>query len=80
MKIKFIFSTEINDTEQWTNLPFIPRIQEWINVLDILNPEELDKIKKTAKCWSGVKGVIQSVEYRHDDNEFYVEIYVWCED
>jgi hypothetical protein len=66
--------------EQWTDLTFIPRIQEWFNVQDILKTEELYLIKKSANCWSGVRGIIESVEYRHDDNNFYVEVFVWCED
>lgn len=80
MKTKLIFSTDTQDSEQWTDLPFIPRIQEWLNVLDILKPSEVEKIKQSASCWSGIRGIIQSVEYRHDDNGFYVEIFVWCED
>ena len=80
MKTKLVFSNESQDSEQWTVLPFIPRLNEWINLLDILKPEEIQKIKGSAHCWSGIRGTIQSVEYRHDDNEFYVEIYVWCED
>jgi len=80
MKIKLIFSTKTKNFEQWTNAPFIPRLCEKINLLDILKPEEVQKIKDSAPCWSGVKGTIHSVEYRHDDSDFYVEIYVWCED
>jgi len=80
MKTKLIFSTETKDTEQWTSLPFIPRLNEWVNIGDILKPTELMEIKQSAQCWSGIRGTIQSVEYRHDDNDFYVEIYVWCED
>lgn len=80
MKTKLIFSTETKDTEQWTDLPFIPRINERINVLDILKKEKLVQIWQSAQCWSGIRGTIQSVEYRYDDNAFYVEVFVWCED
>lgn len=80
MKTKFIFSTETKDTEQWTDLPFVPRINEWINVVDMLKKEELGAILQSAKCWSGYRGAIQSVEYRHDNNDFYAEVFVWCED
>jgi len=27
-----------------------------------------------------VRGLVQSVEYRKDEEGFYAEIYVWCED
>jgi len=80
MKTKLIFSTETKDFEQWTDLPFIPRINEWLNVADILKNEEIMQLWESANCWSRKYGIIQSVEYRHDDNDFYVEIYVWCED
>jgi hypothetical protein len=80
MKTKLIFSTETKDTEQWTDLPFIPRINEWFNVLDILKKEEIIDIMHSARCWSCIRGTVQSVEYRHDGNAFYVEVFVWCED
>lgn len=80
MKTKLIFSTQTKDMQQWTNLQFIPRINEWFNVAEILKPDEVITIQQSAMCWSGIRGTVQSVEYRHDDNEFYVEIYVWCED
>jgi len=79
MKTKLILSTKTKDTEKWTDLPFIPRIKEWINVGEILKKEELVAIWQSAQCWSG-KGTVMTVEYRHDDNGFYVEVYVWCED
>jgi hypothetical protein len=80
MKTKLIFSTEAKDMEQWSYLPFVPRINEWFNLKDILKPEELKEIKASAYCWSGVRGIVQSIEYRHNDNDFYVEIFIWCED
>ena len=80
MKTKLIFSTETKDTEQWTDWAFIPRIKEWVNVADVLKKEELVDVWQSAQCWSGLKGTVLTVEYRHDDNGFYVEIYVWCED
>lgn len=80
MKTKLVLSTETSDTEQWTDLPFVPRMYEWLNVQDILKSDEVENIKHSATCWSGIRGSIESVEYKHDDNEFYVEIYVWCED
>lgn len=79
MKTKLIFSTKTKDTECWTDLPFIPRKEEWFNVQDILLVEEIAEIKKTANRWSGVRGLVQSVEYRHGDNEFYSEIIILCE-
>jgi uncharacterized protein YqcC (DUF446 family) len=80
MKTKLIFSTETLDTEQWTDLPFVPRMHEWFNVNDILKPDEVENIKQSANCWSGVRGTVESVEYKHDANEFYSEIFIWCED
>jgi len=67
MKTKLIFSIETKDTEQWTDLPFIPRINEWINVVDILKKEEIVTIYQSAKCWSGNRGYVQSVEYRQTE-------------
>ncbi len=80
MRTKLIFSTEKKETEQWIDLPFIPRINEWINLADILKEEDIVQIWLSAKCWSRIYGTILSVEYRHKDNGFYVEINVWCED
>ncbi|HEY4786692.1 MAG TPA: hypothetical protein VIH57_11610 [Bacteroidales bacterium] len=80
MKAKLVFSTETLDMEQWAELPFIPRINEWINVPDILKEEEIKRIKTSSLCWSGIRGRIQTVEYRHNDSEYYAEIYIWCED
>jgi hypothetical protein len=81
MKTKLTFSTDTKDTEQWTDLPFIPRLNEWINVLDLLKKEDLVQIWQSARCWSGIRGSVMSVEYRRaDDNDFYIELFVWCED
>ncbi len=80
MKTKLIFSTYKGQTECWTEMPFTPRLNELINVKDILLVEEIQEITRLARNWSGEKGVVQSVEYRHDDNEFYPEIRVLCED
>lgn len=80
MKTKLILTTHTKAFEFWTNLPFIPRTGEWLNVKDILLPQEVDSIKKSANQWNGEKGLIQSVEYRHDDNDFFLEIGVSCED
>ncbi|HPT20535.1 MAG TPA: hypothetical protein PLR88_01200 [Bacteroidales bacterium] len=80
MKTKLIFSTEKREIDYWSNLPFIPRIDEMINVKDILKNEEVNEIQKSAYCWSGIHGKVKSVEYRHDDNEFYIEMIIMCED
>ena len=80
MKTKLIFSTEKKEMEQWIDLPFIPRINEWINLADILKEEDIMQIWLSAKCWSRICGTIQSVEYRYKDNGFYIEINIWCED
>jgi hypothetical protein len=80
MKTKLILSTRKSNFEQWTNLPIIPRLKEWFNVEDILKIDEITEIKESSHNWSGIKGVVQSVEYRHDDNDFYTEIKILCED
>ena len=80
MKIKLILSTENKDIEHWTELPYVPRINEWINLQDMLKTNELEIIRNAAICWSGSKSIVQSIEYRHNGSEFYPEIYVWCED
>jgi len=80
LKIKLIFSTETKDTECWIDLPFIPRANEWVNAPDMLKEEDFDTILQSAQCWSGSHGIVQSVEYRRDNSEFYVELCIWCED
>ena len=80
MNIKLVFSTENNDFEHWIKVPTIPRLKEWFNVQEIIKPELFLEIKKSAFCWSGEKGTIQSVEYRHNKKQFFVEVYIWCED
>jgi hypothetical protein len=80
MKTKLILTTHTKPFEFWTFLPFIPRTGEWLNVKDILLPQEVDNIKQTANQWNGEKGIIQLVEYRHDDNDFFLEIRISCED
>jgi hypothetical protein len=80
MKAKLIFSTESKNHEYWTDMPFIPRINELVNIGDILFEEEIRQIQQSSHHWAGLKGIIQSVEYRHDDNDFYTELIIWCED
>jgi hypothetical protein len=80
MKTKLVFSTETLDTDYLTDIPVLPRLGEWFNVQDILKEEEIAKIQQSATCWSGIRGVVQSVEHRHDGSVFYVEVFVWCED
>jgi hypothetical protein len=78
MKTKLIFSTQKSESEQWTNLPFIPHKDDWFNLQDILKTTEIEALKKSATSWAGVKGLVESVEYRHDENEFYAEIVICC--
>jgi len=80
MKSKLVFETETKDHEFLTELPLIPRLNEWINVPDFLKDLELETIKQSALCWSGVKGIVEAIEYRRTKNEIYTEILVWCED
>jgi len=80
MKTKLLFSTETQDYEVWQDLPLLPRIDEFFNVRDMLKPNEISVIKQSSKCWSGTRGIIQSVEYRYNNKEFYAEIIIWCED
>jgi len=80
MKTKLILSTENKDTEYWADLPFVPRTKEWFNLQDILKNDEIRTVRDSAQCWSGVKGVIETVEYRQNENEYYTEIIIWCED
>ena len=80
MKQRMIFSTETADMECLFELPFVPRIGEWIRLTDILDSKQVLTIQKTAVCWSGERGVVQSVEYCKNNDDFHTEIYVWCED
>ena len=80
IKTKLILATKGGQYVIWTSLPFIPRISEHFNVQDLLLTKELDQIKSSANKWSGSWGTIKSIEYRHDDNDFYVESLIWCED
>ena len=80
MQTKLILSTENKDFESWLELPFVPRIGEWIAIPEFLNEEDLLEIKKSANCWSGDKGVVETVDYRKNSSEYHVEIIVWCED
>ena len=80
MQVKFIFSTENKDVESWLEFPFIPRIGEWVSVPEFLKEEDLAEIKKSANCWSGLKGVVETVDYRKNNAGYHIEIIVWCED
>jgi len=80
MKTKIVFSTETSDSDFWFDLPIIPRIGEFLKANDFLDDKQLFAIQETATCWSGNKGLIQSVEYCKNNDEMYVEVYVWCED
>jgi hypothetical protein len=80
MKTRIVFSTETNDSDFMFDLPIIPRIGEYFKVNDFLNLTQLAAIKETAQCWSGNKGLVQSVEYCKNDDGVFVELYVWCED
>lgn len=80
MKTRLVLATEKKEIEQWTDLPFIPRRHDWFNVKDIFTVDELKDIKKSSAMWSGEKGVVQSIEYRHDDNDYYIEVLIRCED
>lgn len=81
MKLRIIISTETADKESLLiEYPVVPKIGEWIRLTDILDSKQVLAIQKTAVCWSGERGVVQSVEYRKDEDGFYAEIYLWCED
>jgi hypothetical protein len=80
MKIRMIAANERRDTDFQIDYPYVPRINEWVNIRDMLPAEKVDEIKKSASCWSGEKGIVQSVEYRRTESDFFIELYVWCED
>jgi len=80
MKTKIVFSTETSDSDFWFDLPIIPRIGEFLKAKDFIDANQLFAIQETANCWSGDKGLVQSVEYCKNDDGMYVEMYVWCED
>lgn len=80
MKTKLLFCTKNGNLEQWTRLPFFPRNGEYFNVKDILKEDEIKTIKLSAKCWQGIRGLVKSVEYRHDNNDFFIEVAIWCEE
>jgi hypothetical protein len=50
MKTKLIFSTKTKDLEQWFDLPFVPRISEWVNVVELLKKEDILDILHSAHC------------------------------
>jgi hypothetical protein len=78
MKTKLILSTQTKNYEYWTHLPFIPRINEFINLKDILKKDEIESIQQSSINWDGEKASVQSIEYRHDDNDFYAEVIICC--
>jgi hypothetical protein len=45
MSTKLIFATGTTAIEQWTELPFAPRIHEWLNAQDMLKSDETNSIK-----------------------------------
>jgi|WetSurMetagenome_2_1015567.scaffolds.fasta_scaffold1556531_1 hypothetical protein len=80
MKTKLVLITDTDQIECITELGIVPQMHEWFNLQDILKPVELEKIKQTANCWSGLQGTIEFVEFKQDNNDFYPEIHVLCED
>ena len=75
-----IFSTDTADMESMFEFSIIPGIGEFIRLTGFLNSKQIAGIQNSAVCWSGVRGIVRSVEYCKNDEGFYVEIYVWCED
>jgi len=80
MKTRLVFSTETKDMAHFIELPFIPRVGEWLRVPDFLDGQQLSEIQHSSHCWSGIRGVVQSVEYRKYGYDLVAEIHVWCED
>lgn len=78
MKTKFILLTQAKTYEFWTYLLFIPRINEFINLQDILKKDEIECIQQSSINWKGVKAPVLLIEYRHDDNDFYAEVTICC--
>jgi hypothetical protein len=78
MKTKLIFATDVKSYEYWTELPFIPRINDLFNVSDLLMEQEIKEIMGSSEYQGSLKGTVNVVEYRHDDNEFYTELVIWC--
>ena len=69
-----------NDVEKWIELDIIPRIDEWVEVIDILSENEYDITYDNSTLWSGDIGTVRTVSLRKDENGFYYEIRVICED
>lgn len=63
----------------WTDLEIIPRRNEWVTVTDFLSDEEIDKLQKTAFCWSGDDAEVMFVTLRQDEKGWYYYAWLDCE-
>ena len=83
MRVKFIFINNVfhhNNIEKWVELDIIPRIEEWVETEDILSKSEHDITYENSTLWSGDIGTVWTVKLRKDENGFYYEIKILCED
>ena len=59
--------------------PIKDHFNDYQEAVEVLKEDEIESIKTSANNWSGIRGIVKSVEYRHDDNDFYIEICIRCE-
>jgi hypothetical protein len=80
MRTKLILSTKKTEVEHWIDLPFVPRLGEYLAVNEMIDENSLKILRFSADSWSGQSGLIERVEHHLDNQGSYVEMLIWCED
>ncbi len=83
MKVIFIITNDkipYRDITYEADLPIVPRKGEYVDVDCILTEDELDRIYKTASCWSGSEGEVMEVSLLKDNAGWYYKLWISCED
>ena len=83
MRIKTIYYNGRCDTETftlWDNIDFVPPIGEYVAVKAIIPKHQHIILEENANCWSGYYGVIDNRRLSKDDQGYYYELFINCED
>jgi len=80
MKTKLILSTTKNETVLWVNLPFIPQVNEWLNLHDTLSRQEDKGIKLFSEGFPWIWCLVKSIGYSLSKSGLYTEVNALCDD
>ena len=73
------YHSQITD-KYWSDLDIIPRVDDYVNMEELLSEDDYGWLLDNCKCWSGDDAKVMMVTLRKNEEGFYYWIWVEAED